>query len=593
MELGWSMRYCLLIPTLCLLIAESAFAQASETPARSAPDPRSGFADKVEQYMERLEAWGFSGVLLVAKNDEVLLRKGYGLADRATNRRVAVDTPYTVGSITKQFTAAAIMKLRMAGKLNVQDRISKHVPNVPPDKSEITLHHLLTHTAGFPGALGDDYEPCTRDEIVAQAMHCKLQGRPGEEYSYSNVGYSLLGAIVETVSGQSYEAYLVDQLFKPAGMTRTGYLLPKFANDALPHGYTSENEDWGTSLSHRWMPDGPSWHLRANGGVLSTVDDMFKWHQALNGDGILSGEARKQMFQQQVSEGPGSGSHYGYGWVVARTPRNTTVIMHNGGNGIFFADCRRYIDEGIFYFIASNAPDFGAIQVSDVLPRIIFGMEYVLPPTVAAVDSATLERHAGKYKLPTGGILTVEAKNGGLTIRGDGSDALGLLTSGNPEGPDKWKSISDRTKDILGSADRGDFAPLQKAFGGRMSIDELKQLESEHRRQEEAEKGKYLSFEVLGSTRGPEDAVFTYARRKFERGDAVIRLRWEQDELAGIRDVNSVGTARFMPQSASEFSSFSLNSPFVGQMRTEQDAGGMYGLVFRTPAGEIKTKRAE
>jgi len=316
--------WCLGGLTFAAIPAVSVVAEAVTSPGQEVVQGE--FGAKIDDYMTRLAGFGFSGVALVAKNDEVILRKAYGPADRSTKRPATVETPFTIGSITKQFTAAAIMKLQAQGRLDVADRVTKFFPDVPPDKSQITIHHLLTHTAGLPDASGDDYEAATRDDLVQVLRSCKLRSKPGEHFAYSNVGFSLLGGIVEIVSGQPYEAFLAEHLFKPAGMSRTGYLLPKFRPSDLPHGYT-EDGDWGTSLDHPWMPDGPSWHLRANGGILSTVDDMYRWHLALSGDAVLPAEARERMFTPYVPEGPAGRSHYGYGWTIAKTLRGTKVIM--------------------------------------------------------------------------------------------------------------------------------------------------------------------------------------------------------------------------------------------------------------------------
>ncbi|MFN2514071.1 MAG: serine hydrolase domain-containing protein, partial [Pyrinomonadaceae bacterium] len=136
------------------------------------------------------------------KDGQVILSKGYGLANRERKIPVTPDTIFDIGSLVKQFTAAAILKLEMKGKLRITDPISKYFKNVPPDKATMTLHHLLTHTAGFPDAIGDDYEVISRDEYIKRALNTMLLSAPGEKYKYSNVDYSLLGAIVEMRSGQ-------------------------------------------------------------------------------------------------------------------------------------------------------------------------------------------------------------------------------------------------------------------------------------------------------------------------------------------------------------------------------------------------------
>jgi CubicO group peptidase (beta-lactamase class C family) len=333
---------------------------------------RGELAGRLDDEMKKLEAGGFSGVLLVAKDGGVILAKGYGMADRDKKIRATADTVMCTGSITKQFTGAAILKLETQGKLKVTDPITSYFKDVPNDKKGITLHQLLTHSAGFVAELGEDYQPIGRDDFIRLALKSELRSKPGERHLYSNVGYSLLGAIIEIVAGQSYERYVHDQLFVPAGMTKTGYLLPRWAPNELVHGYMRDGKDWGT-MRDKWRDsDGPYWHLRANGGILSTAGDMYRWHLALLGETVLSKSAKDKYFKPHIPERPVGVSHYGYGWVIDRTPRGTAVITHNGSNGIFAADCYRFIDDNVFLFIASSVAGKSCLAASDDLLSIIF-----------------------------------------------------------------------------------------------------------------------------------------------------------------------------------------------------------------------------
>ena len=251
------------------------------------------------------------------------------------------------------------------------DTIDQYFADVPKDKSGITLHQLLTHTAGMPDALGHDFDTtATRDAFLDLAMRSKLRSKPGSTHAYSNVGYSLLGMIIEKASGMGYEAYLRKHLFEPAGMMHTGCLLPRFEPDSVAVGYR-KGKPWGTVLSHPMLEDGPCWHLRANGGIHSTIGDMYKWHLALEGTDILSNEAKKKYFAPHVDEGFGD-SFYGYGWVTFATRRGTKLLAHNGGNSIFSADFRRYVDEDVVIFHATNIAEYDPDNVSNGLERIIF-----------------------------------------------------------------------------------------------------------------------------------------------------------------------------------------------------------------------------
>lgn len=331
-----------------LLLAAASFANADTV--------QGDLGAKLDTYLTRLEANGFSGAVLIAKDGDIALEKAYGQADRESERPVTTDTVFDIGSITKQFTAAAIMKLWDEGKLHPADTIDKYFDNVPDDKRIMSIHHLLTHTAGLRDGFGRDYEVMERDALMQEILETRLRRPVGERYMYSNAGYSMLGAIIEKVSGMGYEEYLRKSFFDPLGMTQTGYVLPEWNKEKLAVGYVNADR-WGTPLDHLWAEDGPYWNLRCNGGILSTVGDMYTWHNALLTDTVLSGQARDRMFTPLAKEGPGDSSHYGYGWTVHDSAYGGKLIAHNGGNGVFFADCYRYLDNDVFIVLMTNAAE--------------------------------------------------------------------------------------------------------------------------------------------------------------------------------------------------------------------------------------------
>lgn len=343
--------------------------------SRLKPDPdavvKGETASRIDKHLTGLEERGYSGAILVAKDGEIILAKGYGYADRENKVPFHTSTAFTIGSITKQFTGAAIVRLATMEKLSTDDPITKYFENVPEDKKPITIHHLLTHAAGFADALGFDYATIPRAEYIELALGSRLKYRPGERYSYSNVGYSLLAAIIEIVTGDSYEGFLRDQLFDPAGMPHTGYRLPEWGEKQVAHGYRGD-EHFGQPHTQNWADDGPWWHLRGNGGIISTIHDMYRWHLALEGNMVLSEEEKNRYLTPYILEGPGADTHYGYGWVVAESSRGTTVYMHNGGNPYFANDCYRYVDDDVFVYIASNNGERSAIEQSGIILRMIF-----------------------------------------------------------------------------------------------------------------------------------------------------------------------------------------------------------------------------
>lgn len=317
--------------------------------------------------METYVQHGFSGSLLVVHKGELLVREGYGFADK---QRQIANTPKTIfdfGSLTKQFTGAAIVKAETLGFLTVEQKLVDFFSNVPEDKANITIHQLLTHSAGFKDALGDDYDLIGRNEFLDLAFESPLDFEPGSGYSYSNAGYSLLGIIIEDVSGQTYEAFLQTHLFNPAGLEATGYTLLKNNSfqDQIAVGYREGDAD-GKPTEKPWRDDGPGWHLRANGGILTTVEEMYTWIAALNGNKVFDNKTLTKYLTPYVKEGAAP-SYYSYGWVVDKGALGQ-VYWHDGGNGIFSAVACNFPDTETIIVMVSND---STIEVYDLVDELI------------------------------------------------------------------------------------------------------------------------------------------------------------------------------------------------------------------------------
>ena len=544
---------------------------------------------KLDEYLSRLAGVGFSGAVLVARGGDVVLAKGYGMADREQGIPYTTETVATVGSITKPFTAAAILKLEMQGKLKVTDRIANYLPSVPPDKTEITIHHLLTHSSGLSHVALGDFDPILRDEYVSRALNAPLQTPPGEEYDYSNTGFSLLGAIIEIVTGDTYEKYLNENILRPAGMTSTGYLIPKWDPERLAQGYRG-SERWGTVLERPWAPDGPYWALRANGGLHSTVSDMYRLHLALQGDELLQAEAKEKAFTPHIAEGASGRSHYGYGWSIAETSRGTTLITHNGGNGIFSADFGRYVDDDVVMAVFSSIAGYSATRIARTLGRIVFDGDYALPPAVVDVEPAVLAGYAGSYRLPSGDELEVSAGDNQLWIAPHGEEAFLVLGSGTPEQAVQMARYTERLTHILEELNKGSYEPLHEALGGEMSIEQLMQMEQDMRRQRERMFGPSQGVHVLGTMPSRGGAV-TLVRFDFERGARLVDYHWRQDAIMGIRP-GSPTTRTLYPQSTRDFTSFSMRESTPTRVTFElSPEGTVHTLIIHTSGAPVRAER--
>jgi CubicO group peptidase (beta-lactamase class C family) len=330
-------------------------------------------AASIQRYLDRILPPRASGTLVAARHGDLVHCRGFGMADRERRIQASCDTAYDVMSMTKQFTAAAILKLQMMGKLSVTDPIHRYLGSVPADKQEITLQQLLTHTSGLIDALGDDYDRLSRRELLTGALKSRLRSAPGAEYHYSNLGYSLLAAIIEKTSGMGYEEFLARRLFAPAGMTHTGYVLPHWKRAGVAVEYDARGRSHGRPFDHPWAKDGPYWNLRGNGGLLSTSRDMLRWHRALVSDKVLDRRSKHQLFKPRVLEEPGGDTYYGYGWVILETGSGRAG-WHNGGNGWSYGELARVLDDRVMVFWVTNRYKAEGWNFERLGPRLTEGV---------------------------------------------------------------------------------------------------------------------------------------------------------------------------------------------------------------------------
>lgn len=310
--------------------------------------------NRISTYLHESEKNGLTGAMLIARGDQILYNEAFGMADKEKKIKNTTKTVFDIGSVTKQFTATAILKLEEQGKLKVEDVLSTYFKNLPEDKKNITIHQLLIHAAGIIGGIGEnDFDHIPVDDYFNQLFATTLLHQPGSKHEYSNAGYSILTRIIEVVSGQSYESFLNTYLFRPAGMNYTGYLLPKWEDCTLANGYSYDVINTGSMVT-RYQQDGKiSRVLLGNGGINSTQEDMFTWYLALRSNKILSPSATKKLTTPYILEYEGETSYYAYGWAIFKTPRDTKMIAHDGSNATFFYDFRWFPKEDVAILYAN------------------------------------------------------------------------------------------------------------------------------------------------------------------------------------------------------------------------------------------------
>ncbi|MBK8553266.1 MAG: beta-lactamase family protein [Ignavibacteria bacterium] len=190
--------------------------------------------------------------------------------------------------------------------------------------------------------------------MFKQVLSSELKFEVGTGFSYSNIGYSLLAMILEKVSGQDYETYLYENLWKPSHVEMTGYTRPDFDTGLIVVGYYRDDKVWGKPTDKEWDISAPYWHLKGNGGILSTTEDLYNWHEVLMTDQVLSDEAKQKLYHPKLRAEETEASYYAYGWNVSQTGRNTKQVWHNGTNQILYADFLRYVDEDVVMILLSN-----------------------------------------------------------------------------------------------------------------------------------------------------------------------------------------------------------------------------------------------
>ncbi|MFN8355838.1 MAG: serine hydrolase [Spirosomataceae bacterium] len=332
---------------------------------------------KIDQYLSKLAAEEhFSGAVLIIKGQQKILSKGYGWANREAKIPFTTHTLASIGSITKAFTAAAILNLVEQKKLRLSDPLSKFFTTVPADKAGITIHQLLTHSAGFHEFLkqdGGDYEKITTNDFLKRAFDEPLAFMPGQKAVYTNVGFSILGIIIEQVTGLDYEQFLKATVLKPLGIKHIGYHYPTVTSDTIAVGYQQGNK-WGT-IQERFAQagGGPYWNLKANGGLEVSTDEMFTWLNSFTNHKVLSKASIDLMFSPLVlEEGYNGQSWFGYGCNVSKSRRNTKAISNGGSNGIYFARIARLPEEGLIFYVVTNESSMNANLILPNISQLYF-----------------------------------------------------------------------------------------------------------------------------------------------------------------------------------------------------------------------------
>ena len=344
--------FCALLSTLVFLPV------CAVTPAR---------ADAVDDYInEQMRQRHIPGLsLAVVKDGKVVKARGYGFANLEHKVPATADTVYYLGSIGKQFTATGIMMLVQRGKVNLEEKVSHYLPGLPAAWADVRVRNLLNHTAGIPDYMSApglvwklDYR---YEQIIDLAANRPPHFAPGQAWRYVNTNYLLLDRIIQTVSGQSWDAFLMQEVFRPLGMTSTRRLsLDVISNRAALYDWDEKNTAWRNTDYFN-----PSLFINGSGGLLSSVLDLAKWDAALYGEGILKQASLKQMWTP-TRLGGGTTKNYGFGWDVEEQQGHRR-IGHSGGGPGFEAHIARFVDDKLTIVILTNLMGSNPWEMSGVV----------------------------------------------------------------------------------------------------------------------------------------------------------------------------------------------------------------------------------
>jgi len=406
------------------------------------PDLKS-YVDNYIQSNLKENTPGFA--VLIAQNGEVLFKKGYGFADVENKIKVDTKTKFRIGSITKQFIATGILKLQEEGKLTVQDKLSKYIPEFPRG-DEVSIHHLLTHTSGIvsftgrPGFIDSVANKVEAQTLMDSIMTWDFTFNPGDEMMYNNSGYFILGQIIEIVSGKWYGDYLKDEIFTPLKMNNTGVYINETPPEHEAKGYTLENDKYVLALN---------WNMSWAGGagaLYSTAEDLFLWNEAVFNGNVLSDESLKAAHTPvKLNNGEvAKNMLYGYGWGIGEL-REKKEIMHSGGLHGFISNLSRITDENLTVVTLTNtSPTMEGLNPQEVSNTF---SEYALWKKLApqksyaavAVDTNKLKDYVGRYDYGNSMVMVISLEENKLFAQLSGQPKFELFA--NKEDEFFWKVV--------------------------------------------------------------------------------------------------------------------------------------------------------
>lgn len=358
-------------------------------------------------------------VALVVKDGQVLYRKAFGMANLELGVKMEPENVFRIGSITKQFTASAILKLRDEGKLDLDEDITKYVKDYPTHGHKITIKHLLTHTSGIKSYTGMEAfdgvarrKDLTPEELIEFFKYQPMDFKPGEQYRYNNSAYVILGYIIEGASGLSYEDYIDNNFFKPLGMENSYYGSPSRIILDRAYGYSKRD---GKVINADYLSMTLPY---AAGSLLSTVDDLYKWYSAVMADKVISKTSREEA-QTTFLLNNGEKTGYGYGWSIGNI-QGSPMVAHGGGINGFLTSSVYLPEEEVFVAVFSNCNCNPPAGIANKMAALAIDKPYRWSPITMSQD--VMKGYEAVYESDKGEQRIVTFKDGQLfSLRTGGS----------------------------------------------------------------------------------------------------------------------------------------------------------------------------
>jgi CubicO group peptidase (beta-lactamase class C family) len=411
----------------------AAVARAVFIAVAAAVGATAAWADSIDTYVARQMALqhvpGLS--LAVIDHGRTVKLKSYGKANLELGTPMTPDSVIQIGSLTKSFTAAAVMLLVQDHKLALDDHMSQYLPESPPSWRDITIRQLLNHSSGLANdgistnaktVLADFSEP----EFLASATALPLQSTPGKTYAYSNLGYDLLSIVVSRVSGQTYGDFLQARIFGPAGMSAT-----KVINRTAIVPNSAQGYLWTRGALRVCLPYSPT-RFRGSASLQSTLRDLIRWDAVLNGDRLLTPDSRKQMWTSGVLN-DGKATGYGFGWEISQV-NGHPLITHNGAMNGFLSTLQRYPDDHVTVIVALNQSDLAdSRRIASGIARLYLPAlrppQLGNPPALMRPDHATVAAGIGYYEYWSNYMLSLSPTTRGFSARLGGGGPVEYLAA--------------------------------------------------------------------------------------------------------------------------------------------------------------------